>query len=102
MVAEQEDELVGLGQGPLRPDGKVSAVLGKRVQREGNPLHSRELAPKWVGGLATDRGGKASSSRGSGVKGKGELSRGGKAMASGACQGSVWTLVVQCRLLATT
>ena len=39
VVAAQEGELVELGLGPLQLDGKAPAVLGKRVQREENPLH---------------------------------------------------------------
>ena len=70
-MAAQEGELVGLGQGPLQPDGMVSAVLGKRVQREGNPLHSRELAPKRMRDLATDREGQGKQQQRKGGKGQG-------------------------------
>ena len=67
----QEGELVGVGQGPLQPDGKVPAVLGKRVQREGNPLHSLELAPKRMRDLATDRQGQGKQQQRKGGKGQG-------------------------------
>ena len=89
MVAAQEGELVGLGQGPLQPDGKGPAVLGKRMQREGNPLHPRELTPKRMRDLATGQEGQGKQQQRKGVGDEGELSRGVKAMASGACQGSV-------------
>ena len=60
MVAAQEGELVGLGQGPLQPDGRrapAPAVLGKRVQREEAPLQPRGLAPKRMSELPTGLGG---------------------------------------------
>ena len=46
MVAVQEGELVGEGQAPLQPDGRASAVLGKRVLKAESPLHQGGLAPK--------------------------------------------------------
>ena len=102
VVAAQEGEQVGLGLGPLQPDGKAPAVLRKRVQREENPLHPKGLAPKRMRDLVTGQEGQGKQQQRRGAEDEGELSRGIKAMASGACQGSVWILVVQCRLLATT
>ena len=90
-------EMVGLGQGPLQPDGMVSAVLGKRVQRDVGPLHPRGLAPKRMRDEITDqddRGKHQQKRRGRGQGGAESIRN--KAMASGACQGSVWILVVQC------
>ena len=53
VVAAQEGEQVGLGLGPLQPDGKSPAVLRKRVQREEDPLHPTGLAPKRMRDLVT-------------------------------------------------
>ena len=62
-------------------------MLGKRVQGEEVPLQPKGLAPKRLRGLHTGQGGgKASSSRGKEVRDEGELSRGARARASGACQ----------------
>ena len=46
VVAVGEGELVGEGQDPLQPDGRVPAVLGKMMQRVESSLHPRGLAPK--------------------------------------------------------
>ena len=46
VAAAQGGELEGGTQGPLQPDGRAPAVLGKREQREVDPLHPRGLAPK--------------------------------------------------------
>ena len=46
VMAAQEGELVGVGQGPLQPDGMAPAVLEKRVQREESSLYPGGLAPK--------------------------------------------------------
>ena len=102
VVAAQEGEQVGLGLGSLQSDGKAPAVLRKRVQREENPLHPKGLAPKRIRGLVTGQKGQGKQQQRRGVEEEGELSREIKAMVSRACQGSVWILVVQCRLLATT
>ena len=59
VVAAQEGELVGLGQGPLQLGSRAPApaVLGKRVQREEVPLHPRGLAPKWMREFPAGQGG---------------------------------------------
>ena len=46
MVAVGEGELVEGGQGPLQPDGRAPALLGKKVQRVESALHPGGLAPK--------------------------------------------------------
>ena len=46
VVAMREGELVGEGQGPLQPDGRAPAVLGKRMQRVESSRHPGRLAPK--------------------------------------------------------
>jgi hypothetical protein len=52
-----EGELVRLRQGPLQPDSRTPAVLGKRVQREEVPLHPRGLAHKRMRELHTSQEG---------------------------------------------
>ena len=83
-----------LGLGPLQPDGKAPTVLGKRVQREENPQHPGRLAPKRMLRLITGQDGQGKQQQ----KGRG----GGLGITSGVCQGSMWIMVVQCRLLAAT
>ena len=100
--AAQGGELVGEGQGPLQPDGRAPAVLGKRVQREESPLYPGGLAPKRMRDVTMGQDGRGKQQQRGGSRGQGELEGGDKAMASGACQGSVWILVVQCWLLAGT
>ena len=106
MVAVQEGELVGLGQfkGPLQSDGKLPAVLGKRMQREGNPLHSRELAPKRMRDLATDREGQGKQQQRKGSKGRGGAEQGNQGNGKWSMPGFSVNpgTIVQCRLLATT
>jgi hypothetical protein len=46
VVATQGGELEGVAQGPLQPNGRAPAVLGRREQREAGPLNPRGLAPK--------------------------------------------------------
>ena len=46
VVATQGGELEEVAQGPLQPNGRAPAVLGRREQREAGPLHPRGLAPK--------------------------------------------------------
>ena len=60
-----------LGLGPLQPDGKAPAVLGKRVQREENPLHPRGLAPKRMRDLTTGQDGQGEQQQRRGSRGRG-------------------------------
>ena len=46
VMAVRGGELVGEGQGPLHPDGRAPAVLGKTVQKVESSLHNGGLATK--------------------------------------------------------
>ena len=91
VVAAQEGEQVGLGLDPLQPDGKAPAVPRKMVQREETPLHPKGLAPiaKMKRDLVTGQEGQGKQQQRGWAEDEGELSKGIKAMASGACQGLV-------------
>ena len=60
-----------LGLGPLQPDGKAPTVLGKRVQREENPLHPRGLASKRMRDLVTGQEGQGKQQQRRGGRGRG-------------------------------
>ena len=82
----REGELVGEGQGPLQPDGRVSAMLGKRVQNVESSLHPGGAAPERLRNETMgqkDHG--RQQQRGAGRR-QGGAGRGDRAMASGVCQ----------------
>ena len=70
VVAAQEGELVESGLGPQQPDGKAPAVLGKRVQREEDPLHPGGVAPKRMIGLITGQDGRGKQQQRKGGRGR--------------------------------
>ncbi len=88
--------VVERGQGPLQP------VLGKRVQRVENALQPGGLAPKRLRNETMGQHNKAGRNRREWAGGEEGLEGGNRDMASGACQGSAWILVVECWLLAST
>ena len=90
VVAAQGGELEGVAQGPLQPDGRAPAVLGRREQGEVGPLHPRGLAPKRLRDETIEQDG----------RGKQQQRSKCRVVASGACQGSEWILVVQSWLMA--
>ena len=88
MMAAQERELVGVGQGPLQPDGGAPTVLGERVQREESPLYPGHggLAPERMRDVVMGQDDRGKLSRREGAEDKGELWGRVKTMASEACQ----------------
>ena len=102
VVAAQGGELQGAAQDPLLLEGRAPAVPGRSVQGEVEPLRPRGLAPKRL----RDRDHRAGWSRQAAAEEEGqwwrEAGRSSRVVASGACQGSEWILVVQSWLLAGT
>ena len=75
VITAQGGELVGMEQGPLQPDGKAAAVLGKKVQREESPLHARGLAPKRTRDVIIDQDGRGKQQQKRGGRGQGGAER---------------------------
>ena len=93
VMAGREGELVEGGHGPLRPDGRARAVLGKRVQRVESALHPEGLAPKRLRNTTMGQGNQGRHQQGGWTGGEEGLEGGDRDTASGVCQGSAWTLV---------
>ena len=75
VVAAQGGELEGAAQGPLQPDGRAPAVLGRSEQGEVEPLRPRGLAPKRMRDRTIEQNGRGKQQQRRKDSGKGEDGR---------------------------